>query len=236
MKMLSIVILTFNSQKYLKEVLDSASFANEIVILDSGSSDHTLKISKEAGAKIYHQEWLGFGKQKQKAIDLASNDWVFVLDSDELITPSLKKEIEKELKKPQFSAYMVPRLNYFFKKAIYYGGLYPDKTLRLFDKTKAHFDNREVHERVITNEPIGSLKNPMIHYAYESINEFITKQNRYSTLGAKPNRIKAIFAPIWTFIRMYVIKQGFRDGWEGYIIARLYAQYTFWKYVKGSNE
>ncbi len=234
MKKLSIVILTYNSQKYLKEVLSSITFADEVLIIDSGSSDNTISIAKDMGARVIYQEWLGFAKQKQYGVDLANNDWVFILDSDEVISKPLKDEIVKELQNPNFNAYRVPRLNYFFKKPIYYGGLYPDMNIRLFNRTKAHFNEKEVHESIVTNEPIGEFNNYMIHYAYDSIEKFIDKQNRYSTLGAKANPIKAIISPIWTFFRMYIIKQGFRDGWHGYIIAKLYSQYTFWKYVKGS--
>jgi len=230
---ISIVILTFNSQKYLKEVLESTKFADEVLILDSFSTDGTLEIAKKCGIKIYTHKWLGFGKMKQKAVDLAKNRWVFVLDSDEIISNSLRDEILSLPDDSNISAYFVPRLNYFFGKAIRYGGLYPDKTIRLFDKTKAKFSEDEVHERVIVqNGRVGELKGDMIHYAYDDIESFISKQNRYSTLGAKNNRFKALFNPIWTFIKMYVIKKGFLDGWEGYIIARLYSQYTFWKYIK----
>ncbi len=234
-KPLSIVILTYNSEKHLQEVLHSASFADEVLILDSGSTDRTLQIAQKAGSRIEHQAWLGFGRQKQRAVDLASNNWVYVLDSDEVIPSNLRDEILKTLENPLFSAYTVPRLNYFFGKAIRHGGLYPDETLRLFDRRTAHFTEDAVHEKVVTDQSVGALKQPMVHYAYDSVEEFIAKQNRYSTLGAKPNRFKALVNPIWTFLRMYVIKQGFRDGWQGYLIARLYAQYTFWKYVKNQE-
>ncbi len=231
-KPLSIVILTYNSEKHLAEVLESASFADEVLILDSGSTDNTLPIAQESHCRIEHQEWLGFGRQKQRAVDLATNDWIYVLDSDEVIPQDLRNEILKTLESPEFSAYTIPRLNYFFGKPIRHGGLYPDATLRLFYRRKARFTEDAVHEKVITDESIGTLKYPMIHYAYDTVEEFITKQNRYSTLGAKPNHFNALVNPTWTFLRMYIIKQGFLDGWHGYLIARLYAQYTFWKYVK----
>jgi len=235
MNRLSIVIITYNSEKFIEEVIKSASFADEVLVLDSGSSDDTVKIAKNLGAKVYHQKWLGFGKQKQKAVDLAKNRWVFVLDSDEIITKNLQKEIEDVLKKPKFDAFRVARLNYFFKKPIKYGGLYPDKSIRLFDKEKGRFSEDEVHEKVIIKGKVADLKNHMIHYAYENIEEFINKQNRYSSLNAKPNKIKAILNPFWTFFKMYIIKLGFLDGWEGYVIAKLYSQYTFWKYIKKSG-
>ena len=229
----SVVILTYNSQKYLKEVIESALFADEILILDSYSSDDTVKIAQELGARVERSEWLGFGKMKQLAVSLAKNDWVFVLDSDELISPQLQDKIKRLDEKSDFSAYLVPRLKIFFGRQMRHGGLYPDETIRLFDRDRAKFSDDSVHERVVVNDgKIGRLSSDMIHYAYDSIESFITKQNRYSTLGAKPNRVKAIINPTWTFIRMYILKLGFLDGWEGYITARLYAQYTFWKYIK----
>ena len=229
----SVVILTYNSQKYLQKVIESALFADEVMILDSYSTDNTIKIAQKLGARVEKSEWLGFGKMKQLAVSLAKNDWVFVLDSDEEISTQLQDEIKTLDKKSDFSAYMVPRVNIFFGRQMRYGGLYPDETIRLFDKNRAHFSDDSVHERVIVTEgKIGRLSADMIHYAYDSIDNFIDKQNRYSTLGAKPNKIKAIINPWWTFIRMYILKFGFLDGWQGYITARLYAQYTFWKYIK----
>ena len=231
--MLSIVILTKNSEKYLQKVLNSASFTDEVIIYDNGSKDKTLEIAKQfKNVKIIiDTTWEGFGKQKQKAVNSAKNNWVFILDSDEIITENLKKEILNTIKNPDFDAYFVPRLNNFFGKWMKHTGLFPDFSIRLFDKTKAKFNNRKVHESVEA-ENIGYLKNYFLHYAYENIEEFITKQNRYSSLGAKSNKFKAIFSPYWTFFKLYFLKLGFLDGWEGFIVSKLYSEYTFWKYIK----
>jgi len=235
MNKLSVVIITKNEEKFIKDGIVSASFADEVLILDSGSNDKTCEIAKNLGARVEYQKWLGFGKQKQKAVNLAKNRWVFVLDSDERITNELKKEILEELKNPKFDAYFTPRLNNFWGKNIKRLGLYPDYSIRLFDKTKASFNDNNVHESVVCNCKKGYLKNNMIHLAYESIDEFITKQNRYSSIGAKSNKLKAIFSPFWTFFKLYFIKLGFLEGWNGFIIAKLYSQYTFWKYIKDKN-
>jgi len=232
MNRLSVVIITYNSEKYIEDAIKSAVFADEIFVLDSGSSDQTIKIAKNLGVRIEFQPWLGFGKQKQRAVELAKNDWVFVLDSDERITINLQREIINILKNPVYKAYYVPRLNNFWGKKIKYLGLYPDYSIRLFDKKVAKFNQLEVHESIECNYKKGYLKNHLIHLAYESIEEFIAKQNRYSSLGAKPNKLKAIFSPIWTFFKLYILKLGFIEGWRGYIIAKLYSQYTFWKYIK----
>ena len=230
---LSIVILTHNSAKYLDEVLQSTAFANEVLILDGGSTDTTLEIAQRHGARVETQtKWLGFGPQKQRAVDLATHDWIFVLDSDEVIPNALRKEIQSALSAPEKKGYFVPRLNYFFGKPIRHGGLYPDATLRLFDRRHGYFSSDKVHERVVLDSEAGRLRSPMKHYAYESVSQFIDKQNRYAKLGSKPNRFKAIINPFWTFVRMFFLKKGFLDGWEGFIIAKLYSQYTFWKYIQ----
>ena len=226
--MLSIVILTLNSEKYLAEVLKSCEFADEVVVVDSGSQDATEQICS------------GFKN---------------VLDSDEVILEPLREEILQILQRPEFCAYEVARANIFFGKEVRTMGLYPDYTVRLFDKTRAEFDGREIHEKVVlksaantgeqiqadganltaAKNQIGRLKNHFKHYAYDSIEQFIAKQNRYSSLGAKgakSSKFKAVLNPAWTFFKLFFLKGGWREGWRGYVIARLYAQYTFWKYVK----
>ena len=180
-------------------------------------------------------KWLGFGKQKKFGVNSTNNEWVFVLDSDEVITKELEKEIKQILENPKFMAYRVSRLNFFFGKAIRKMGLYPDYSIRLFNKKFANFNEKEVHESVEfkdKNNKCGKLKNYFKHYAYENIEEFILKQNKYSTLGAKKNYLKAFLNPKWTFFKLFVLKGGFLEGYKGYIISKLYSQYTFWKYVK----
>jgi glycosyltransferase involved in cell wall biosynthesis len=229
---LSIVIITKNEQKFISDAIKSSLFADEVLILDSGSTDDTIKIAQELGVKVFQQEWLGFGKQKQKAVELATNEWVFVLDSDERISKELQIEIVCELENPKFDGYFIPRLNNFFGKDIKTCGLYPDYTIRLFNRTKGKFSDVEVHESVQIRNT-SHLKNDIIHLSYDSIEEFITKQNRYSSLNHKKKSIvKAIINPYWTFFKLFILKRGFLDGWHGFIISKLYAQYTFWKYIK----
>ena len=230
---LSIVIITKNEEKFIFDALKSAVFADEVVILDSGSEDQTCNIAKKIGARVEQQAWLGFGAQKNKAVELADNDWVFVLDADERITPELRDEIISTLKNPQFDGYRIARLNNFFGKYIKTCGLYPDYSIRLFNKNKGKFNDVAVHESVQINGRVLSLKNHMIHLAYENIDEFKVKQKRYASLSHKKrNRLKALISPVWTFFKLYFIKLGFLDGWRGFTIAKLYAQYTFWKYIK----
>jgi glycosyltransferase involved in cell wall biosynthesis len=230
---LSVVIITKNEEKLIAAAIKSAKFADEILVLDSNSDDKTCEVSLKMGARVEQNEWLGFGRQKNLAVSLASNDWVFVLDSDERITPELQIEIIKVLKNPISDGYLVPRLNWFFGKNIKTCGLFPDYSLRLYNKTMGSFNEVAVHESVKVDGQVSKLKNHMIHLAYQNLDEFIRKQKLYSKLSNKKrNILKAIISPCWTFFKIYFIKRGFIDGWHGFVIAKVYAQYTFWKYIK----
>jgi glycosyltransferase involved in cell wall biosynthesis len=233
MNKLSVVIITKNEESFIADAIKSSLFADEVLILDSGSTDDTCKIASELGVKVYKEEWRGFGAQKNRAVELSSHDWVFVLDSDERITLELQDEILTVLKNSPLNGYFVARLNNFFGKDIKTCGLYPDYSIRLFNKRFGRFNDVAVHESVQLETKAGYLKNHMIHLAYENIDEFISKQNRYSSLNHKKKSIlKAIINPYWTFFKLYILKQGFKDGWHGFVISKLYAQYTFWKYIK----
>jgi glycosyltransferase involved in cell wall biosynthesis len=233
MHKLSIIIITKNEERKIGDAVRSAAFADEVLVVDSGSTDQTCEIAIEAGARLEYQAWLGFGLQKQCAVELAAHDWVFILDADERITPSLQTAITKTLENPRFDGYLIARLNRFFGRFVKSCGLYPDYTLRLFDRKKGRFNQAKVHESVIIDGTISKLDHYMIHLAYDSVDEFITKQNAYSQLHSKrPNLLKALTRPLWTFINLYILKRGFMEGLHGYVIARLYAQYTFWKYIK----
>ncbi len=234
MEKLSIIILTKNNENTISYALESSKFADEIIVIDSGSSDKTLDIVKSFDVRLIEQEWLGYSKQKQLGVDLAKNDWVLVLDSDEEITNALKEEIKNTLVNPKKDGYYVPRKNIYFGKMLNYG-LYPDRHIRLFNKTKGSFNGRDVHESVKIDGKVGYLKNYMIHYAYTTIDECIDKFNEYSTLGAKNNLFKRLISPNWIFFKMYILKLGFLDGWHGFITAKLYKEYTFWKYTKADK-
>ncbi len=224
---LSIVIITKNEEKFITDAVNSSIFADEVLVLDSESTDKTCNIAKEIGARVEQQAWLGFGAQKNKAVELASNDWVFVLDADERITPELRDEIISTLKNPKF------RLNNFFGKNIRHCGLYPDYSIRLFNRQKGKFNDVPVHESVQIQGNTDKLKNHMLHLAFDTVEEFSNKQKKYAELSQKDkNLIKAFISPIWTFLKIYIIRLGFVEGWRGFIIAKVYAQYTFWKYFK----
>ena len=230
---LSVVIITKNEENFIEDAVKSAQFAEEIIVLDSNSVDKTCEIAKKLGARVDQQPWLGFGAQKNKAIDLASNEWIFVLDSDERITLDLKIEIIETLNNPLFDAYKIARLNNFFGKNIKTCGLYPDYSVRMFNRSKGRYDNAPVHESVRVNGNVSKLKNHMIHLAYNNVEEFREKQKKYAALSVKKKSfIRALIAPCWTFVRIYFFKLGFIDGRHGFLIAKIYAMYTFWKYFK----
>ena len=230
---LSVVIISKNEEKFIADAVKSASFADEVLVLDSGSTDATCMIAKNLGARVEHQDWLGFGLQKNKAVALAQHDWVFVLDSDERITLDLQTEILQTLKTPNAAGYYVARLNNFFGKNIRYCGLYPDYSVRLFNRNKGQFNNVTVHESVQIKGNVNKLKNHMQHLAFDTVAEFSDKQKKYAALSQKKkNLLKAFVSPIWTFIKIYLLRLGILEGWRGFVIAKVYAQYTFWKYIK----
>lgn len=231
--LLSVVIITKNEENFIEDAIKSANFADEVLVVDSDSIDKTCEISIKMGARVERHKWLGYGKQKNLAVNLSINDWVFVLDSDERITLDLQAELKNVLKSPLSNGYLVPRLNRFFGKNIKSCGLYPDYSLRLFNKSMGRFNDVDVHESVKVDGKVSKLKNHMIHLAYDNVDEFINKQKYYANLSNKKrNFFKAFLSPCWTFFKLYILKQGFIDGWRGFVIAKVYAKYTFWKYIK----
>ena len=230
---LSVVIISYNEEKFIRDALLSASFANEIIVLDSLSSDSTLEIASECGAIVSTNAWEGYANQKNKAISLATNNWVFVLDADERISNELALEIKETLKNPKFDGYFVPRKNNFFGKFIKYGGLYPDYSIRLFKKSHGKFKNTPVHESVSIEGKISKLKHDIVHLAYQSVEEFSNKQKKYALLSDKKNSLtRAVLSSLWSFLKIYFFRLGFLEGWRGIIIAYFYAKYSFKKYFK----
>ncbi|KJR41338.1 family 2 glycosyl transferase [Candidatus Magnetoovum chiemensis] len=238
---ISIAIITKNEERNIKEALESASDAREIIIVDDYSKDRTIEICRQFTNKIYLQQWLGFAKQKQLAVDYASEEWVLILDADERLTNELKKEITNTIKQnTDCNGFYIPRKNFFLNKWIKHSGWWPDYTLRLFKKNKAHLQNRQVHEKVIVDGKTEYLKNPLEHYTYRTISEFIQKMDKYSELASKElptSQKKAALLsmtvkPMFTFSKMYFLRLGFLDGAHGGILAALYSYYTFMKYLK----
>ncbi len=212
----------------------------EIIVIDDFSTDGTAEIAKKFNAKIFEVPWQGYAKQKQAGIDRAAQPWVLVLDSDERVTEALGKDIAAAVSGAEYRGYYIPRKNFFLGKWIRYGGWWPDYTLRLFRKDSAHMEQREVHEKIVVNGDTSRLKNPMEHFTYRTISDYVKKMDNYSTLAARELKGKGVSFKPWhlflkppaTFLRMLLLQQGFRDGFYGLILAMLYSFYTFLKYLK----
>ena len=182
---LSVAIITLNAAAQLEACLQSARFADEIVVVDSGSSDGTQTLAERHGAKVVQQDWLGFGPQKQFAVEQARHDWVLCLDADERVTPELQAGIENALKNPSTAAYRCARRNRFLGRYLKHGEGYPDWSLRLFDRRQARWSDDAVHEKVETKSSVGELNGDLLHDSAESLAAYLTKQNRYTTLTAE---------------------------------------------------
>lgn len=241
---ISAVIITKNEEKNIGDALESVKDFEDIVIVDSFSKDRTVEICRKYTNRIFQHEWQGYARQKQMAVDYAKKPWVLILDADERVTPELESEIMEKIAIERSAGFYIPRKNFFLGKWIRYSGWWPDYTLRLFKKDVSFVEPREVHEKVVVNGATDYLKNPLEHYTYRTISDYIKKMETYSTLSAKeilsknpqPSSLFLTFrmltSPIFTFLKMFFIKQGFRDGLHGLMLAILYSFYAFLKYAK----
>lgn len=241
MSPISVVIIAFNEEKNVRAALESAKWADEVVVVDSFSTDKTPDICREYTDRVYQEKWRGFSGQKTYAVGLARNDWVFVLDADERFTDELIREISGLMFEGQSMAgYYVPRRNHFMGREIKHCGWSPDYSIRLFDRKRGAFKDRAVHEAVELSGEAGYLKAPMLHYTYDSISDYIIRMDKYSALAAEEMRKEGRSAgpsdmalnPVFTFLKMFLVRQGFRDGIHGLVISMLYSFYTFSKYAK----
>jgi glycosyltransferase involved in cell wall biosynthesis len=239
--MLSATVITLNEEDNLKACLQSLRFADEIILIDSGSRDQTLTIAREFTDKIYQEPWQGFARQKNLAQEKARGPWILNVDADERVTPELKKEILSVFKNESLCAgYKIPRKNYFRGQWIRHGGWYPNHQLRLYRKEAGAFAQREVHEQVVVQGKIGTLKAPLEHFTYDSLSDYLIRMDRYSDLSAKQYRLEGkkvswpeiLFRTKFTFFKMWILQRGFLDGAKGLVLAVLYSYYTFIKYAK----
>jgi len=237
---LSVAIITLNAATQLAACLESVRFADEIVVVDSGSDDGTQALAECHGARVIAQDWLGFGPQKQFAVEQASHDWVLCLDADERVTPALQASIENALKSPSTTAFRFARRNRFLGRYLRHGEGYPDWSLRLFDRRQARWSNDAVHEKVETQCSVGELAGDLLHDSAESLASYLNKQNRYTTLaadmalaeGKRASFGRIAFSPLVRFIKFYFIRQGFRDGLPGLIHIVIGCFNSFMKYSK----
>jgi glycosyltransferase involved in cell wall biosynthesis len=238
---LSVVIVTLNEEDRLRACLESAAWADEIVVVDAESQDKTAQIARDFTDRVIVRPWPGFAAQKNFGLAEAGGDWILSLDADEQVSPELREEIARVLaENGPHDGYRVPRRNIFWGQWVRHGGLWPDWQLRLFRRDLGRFGDRAVHESVAVTGSVGRLSAPLIHQSYRDVSDFLTRADRYSTLAAEEwarsgRRIGVsdlVLPPLGRFLSMYVLQRGFLDGRRGFLLATLYAYYVFVRSVK----
>jgi glycosyltransferase involved in cell wall biosynthesis len=240
---LSAIVITRNEAHNLHDCLQSLQgLVDEIIVVDSQSTDNTVAIAQQHHAKVAQStDWPGFGPQKNRALDLATCDWVLSLDADERVTPELAAEIKRVLQAPTDKvAYQMPRLSWYCGTFIRHAGWQPDHVLRLFQRGSARFSDDLVHERVVTMQSVLTLKNHLLHYSYLNFSQVLSKVDAYSTASAKQAYVRgkrssvagALGHGAWAFFRTYVIRAGFLDGSHGLALSISNAETSYYKYLK----
>jgi glycosyltransferase involved in cell wall biosynthesis len=241
MNELSVVVITRNEEANLPRCLDAVRWADEIIVVDSHSSDTTVEIAIEHGARVIDHNWSGFGPAKQVGVDAASGPWILSVDADEEVTPELAAEIQSHIASSDAAVgYYIPRRTNFLGRWIGHCGWYPDYVLRLFRKEKGRFDGAVIHERVVVDGSTERLKHDLLHYCYPDMESYLAKSNKYTTIGAeqafasgkRTGLFDLTLRPAVSFFSHYLVRQGFRDGLEGLMISALSASAVFVKYAK----
>jgi glycosyltransferase involved in cell wall biosynthesis len=242
---LSVYIIAFNEAGKIADAVDSVSWADEVLVLDSGSTDDTAAIATDHGATVRQLPFSGFGKLRNDAISMCTHDWIFSLDADERCTPAAHQELLRVLQNPLADAYYVPRRNWFMGRWIKHCGWYPDyRQPQLFRRTALVFDEKEeVHESFEVHGRIGHLRSPIVQVPYQDLSQLINKIQRYSTLGAIKMERKgrqgtmgqALTHGLWAFFRIFVLKLGFLDGWAGFMLSLSSFESTFYRYAKSAT-
>lgn len=219
------VVITRNEEARIETCLKAIAWCDEIIVVDSGSSDGTVNKALALGARVVQREWQGFGPQKRFAVSQAANEWVLCIDADEIVSPQLRAAIEAELGEPRFRAYEFARCNRFMGLYLRHGEGYPDWVLRLFDRRHAQWSDDAVHEHVTTAEPVGRLRGDLLHDSAQSLHAYLEKQNAYTTLqaqtlferGVRPSILKLLLSPLVRFFKFYALRLGFLDGVPGLV-------------------
>ena len=237
---LSVAIITRNAAALLERCLASVAFAEEVVVVDSGSTDGTVELAARHGARVVQKEWLGFGAQKQFAVDAASHEWVLCVDADEWLSPELSEAIVAELKTPRGFVYAIPRRNRFLGRWLKHGEGYPDWNVRLFHREHARWGGETVHEKIVTRSPVLRLRGDLLHDSAETLEKYLDKQNRYTSLqaeslraaGRRANALQLVVSPLLRFIKFYLLRLGFLDGVPGLVHVTIGCMNSFNKYAK----
>jgi glycosyltransferase involved in cell wall biosynthesis len=237
---LSAVLITLNAASQLEECLRSVVFCDEIVVVDSGSTDGTVELAEKHGARVVHAEWRGFGAQKQFAVEQAANDWVLCVDADERVSEKLRNSIKAVLESPPLSAYRFARCNRFMGRYLRHGEGYPDWSLRLFDRRHGRWSDDAVHEKVVADGKVGTLVGDLMHDSAETLENYLAKQNRYTTLAARESirrgkgasAISLVLSPAVRFVKFYLLRLGFLDGAPGLAHILIGCGNSFVKYAK----
>ena len=240
MNLLSAVLITRNAAALLEPCLESVAFADEIVVVDSGSTDATAEIAQRRGARIVQKEWLGFGRQKQFAVEQARHDWVLCLDADERVSPELAASIRAALAAPVAPVYRMPRRNRFLGRWLAHGEGYPDWSPRLFNRMNARWSDDLVHEKVLFAVTPGTLQGDLLHDSYDDLSAYLERQNRYTTLAARQAYERGrsagvahlLLSPVVRFIKFYLLRLGFLDGLSGLLYISIGCINSYVKYAK----
>jgi glycosyltransferase involved in cell wall biosynthesis len=239
MPRVSVFIIALNQEANIGPCLESAGFADEIVVVDTGSRDRTVELARAYTDRVLESPWLGFAGTKNFALEQTRMEWVFSLDTDERVPPGLREEVRAVVQADgPASGYRAPRKNYFCGRWIKHLGWYPDYTLRLFRRGQGRFRDREVHEEVEVAGPVSNLKTPLDHYSYNSVSEYVIRMDRYARLaaremaknGRRPYPGELLWRPFFTFVNLYFIKRGVLEGSTGLTLSALGSMYNFLKY------
>jgi glycosyltransferase involved in cell wall biosynthesis len=240
---LAVVIIARNEAPQIEPCLESAAFADEMIVVDALSEDGTAALCRKRGARVFERPWTGYGDQKNFAMAQAGQPWLLILDADERVTPGLRTEIVELLQGGGLAgivAYRIPRRNYFYGRWMRHGGLFPDYQVRLLRRGAGHYNDAALHENLLVEGPMGTLRHPLDHLTEPTVADHFRRLDRYTGLAARETGRRRghvgwthlTLRPMVVFLKMYVLKQGFRDGVQGFLICAFAAMHTFLKYVK----
>lgn len=241
MSSLALVVITFNEAHNIERCLNSVPFANEIVVLDSGSTDHTVELAQQFSSKVFVTDWPGFGPQKNRALEKVDSEWVLTLDADEYLSQKAQDNIRSLFQsRPEYAGYELPFISSYCGHTIRWGDWRHDYEVALFKKDKAYYSQDEIHERLIINDKTARLNAPVMHESFQSLEQVLQKVNQYSSLTARQKAQKgkrgglgkALTHGFWKFFRGYILRAGFLDGRAGLMLAISNAEGTYYQYLK----